>query len=158
MSAYADRILGPWRTLIRAATERMNYFALYSAVVNTDNGDETCDLTPEDSRLPSMQSIPKMYGAPGLGSTVPVGSKVLICFQNGDPGRPAIVLFAGSPSGAAIARVGDAVKVTLTSAEVLTLGMLCASPGSILVAPTPLPTHVDVTGTIQAGSSKVKAT
>jgi hypothetical protein len=124
MSAYADRLLGPLRSLIRGATARVDYYALYSAVVNVDKGDETCDLTPEDSRLPSMQSIPKLYGVPGLTSTLKPGAKVLLCFQNGDPGRPAIVLFgssvpakvsaqgdavnlAGDPGAAAVGRVGD---------------------------------------------------
>lgn len=99
MSAFADRILGPFRSLIRAAVARVDYFALYSAVVNTDNGDETCDLTPEDSRLPSMSKVPKMYGLPGIKTTISQGAKVLLCFQNGDPSRPAIVLFGtGSAS------------------------------------------------------------
>ena len=93
MSAFADRILGPFRTLIRGATARVDYYALYSAIVNTDNGDETCDLTPEDARLPSMQAIPKMYGVPGLKTNIQPGTKVLVCFQNGDPSKPAIVLF-----------------------------------------------------------------
>ena len=93
MSAFADRILGPFWTLIRSATARSSFFALYGAVVNTDNGDETCDVTFEDARMPTMQGIPKTYGLPGLKTNLQPGTKVLVCFQDGDPGKPAIVLY-----------------------------------------------------------------
>jgi hypothetical protein len=126
MSAMMDRLLGPFRSLTRAATARVDYFALYSAIVNTDNGDETCDLTPEDSRLPTMQGIPKMYGVPGATSTLEQGGKVLICFQNGDPSKPAIVLF-GKPSPGRL-------KLDVTSETDITGSPLKLNSGSTPVA------------------------
>lgn len=122
MTAFSDRVLGPLRSIIRGATARTDFFVLYSAVVNSDNGDETCDLTPEDSRLPSMSKIPKMYGLPGITSTISSGTKVLLCFQNGDPSKPVIVLFGtGTPTKVTLAPsaeldlVGNSDAVALAS-------------------------------------------
>lgn len=120
MTAFTDRTLGPIRRLIRSATRRVDYYALYSAVVNTDNGDETCDLTPEDRRLPSMSKIPKLYGVPGTTSTLAAGSKVLLCFQNGDPSRPCIVQYGtGAPTKVVLAPSAELDLVGSTDAVAL---------------------------------------
>lgn len=168
MSALDDRLLGPLRRLVRQMTARVDYFASYSAIVNTDNGDGTLDITPEDSRLHSMSGIPKLHGLPGVVSTVAQNAKVVFVFQNGDPSKPAVVLYdataatkvslqgsainlAADPGAAAVGRVGDQVKVTLTPANIAT--MVIANGGGTVVATNP----VDVVGTITAGSPKVSA-
>lgn len=96
MSAFTDRLIGPFRMAVRAATARVDFYALYSAVVNSDNGDETLDFTPEDSRLPSQSRIPKMYGLPGVKSTIASGSKILFGFANGDPSKPYVAMYDGT--------------------------------------------------------------
>ncbi len=90
MSALGDRTLGPIRALIKQITKRVDYYALYSAVVNVDNG-TTLDLSPEDTRFGSMQGIPKFYGVPGFTCSLAAGTKVLFTHQNGDPSRPCVV-------------------------------------------------------------------
>lgn len=108
MTAFSDRVLGPLRSIIRGATARADFFVLYSAVVNSDNGDETLDFTPEDARLPSQSKVPKMYGVPGLESTIASGSKILFGFANGDPSKPYVAMYDST----------SATKVSILSAMV----------------------------------------
>jgi hypothetical protein len=173
MSAFTDRVLGPLRALIRNATARVDYFALYSAIVNSDNGDETCDITPEDTRLPSMQAIPKAYGVPGLKTTVAAGSRVLLTHANGDPSKPIIVLY-DSTSAAKVSIQATAVNLTGDApSDAAALGALVdtrlADIWTVLTAATDTGIQTAKT-TLQAvpgknlfpgptvGSSKVKAT
>lgn len=149
MSALGDRFLGPIRGLVKQITKRVDYYALYSAVVNVDNG-ATVDLTPEDARFASMQGIPKLYGVPGMSATLMAGAKVLFTHQNGDPSRPCVVLYDGASTptqvtlNATAVNLGDALNNVVRYGDTLAAGLVSGGgpvTGTLAGAGTP-PTKV----------------
>lgn len=120
----ADRMLAALRALIRAEFPRLAYLGLYEYVVQAADG-LTVDASPTDTTIPmpSITKIPIYTGLPGTLCTPAIGSKLVVCFLNGDPTRPTIIgafdgnnlatfpliFIAGGLPIQGAARVGDAV-------------------------------------------------
>ncbi len=155
-----DRVKGPLAALIRSVLSRVDYFAFYAAKVVAQSADlSTVDLVPDDTKLPGLQAIPVRLGMPGCAVQVAAGARVLLGFENGDPSRPFAALWGTSGltliklagGGAAAARNGDSVKVTLTAADIT---QILAPPGTAGGACSGGP--ITLTGNITAGSAKVQ--
>ena len=82
------------RSIVQAIIgPRLDLLALYPARVVSQGADGRLDLVPEDERIAPCSGVPLRYGAPGLTATVPVGGRVLLGYEHGDPGRPYAALW-----------------------------------------------------------------
>ncbi len=167
--AGGDRLLGPLGTLVNAFVGRqIDYAKMYPCVVNfQDPITGTLDLTPDDEtvRGNGFKRIQISYGLPGVTATVPIGGRVNLYFQNGDPKQPRAALWEGSgvtlitvgASGPAkvVARDGDSVDMNAAMivwmAQVEVAINLLAS-GSV----TPLSTTFTGIGDVVGTSTKMK--
>ncbi len=158
-----DRVLEPLAALIRSVTRRLDYACWYSAKVVGQNEDGTLELQPDDARLPSLSAVPIRTGVAGASVKVDAGARVMIAFANADPSMPfaglfepgtATITFNGSTK--AVGRIDDEVQVTISAAEIASLGLLSTTAGLAISVPPAL-TSVTVTGKITAGSPNVKA-
>jgi hypothetical protein len=125
------------------------YSALESARVDRDNGDGTIDVIV-GARY-GLKKIRLFCGVPGAKVLVRGGEEVQVGYFGGDPQKPFAVSMAQN-SGATkeVARNSDAVKVTIPAGSFL---ISCSgSPAVGVLNPAP----VDVNGTIQAGSARMK--
>jgi hypothetical protein len=90
----SDRALGAFKAIIERFTgnriigPRVDFLASYPATAVTQNGDGTLEIQPDDSRLPSLSSVPIRYGIPGVSAQIANGGRVLLAFAGGDPARP----------------------------------------------------------------------
>ena len=116
--------------------------------------------------VPSLNRVVVRPGVPGVKAQYALGARVLVTWVNADPSRPVVVGFedADGPgflpislalmSGTlAVARATDPVSVSVTSAEIVALGLVAPSGGGPITAP--LPTSSTATGTITSGSPTV---
>lgn len=107
------RVLDALRALVRHM-QPVDYFAQYFARVAAQTGN-TLDLVPEDSRFAPCQAVPMRLGIPGVTVEVPVGARVLLGFEGGNPAAPMATLWeAGEVTkitinggSTKVARVGD---------------------------------------------------
>ena len=140
-----------------AAPNGLDYFARYPASVLISRDGNIVDVKPDDKRLPKLEKIPLRVAAPETEIKFARGSKVLLAFEGGDPRFPFAELFISGTleslkiagGGEKAARVTDTVKVTIPVNTVLI---------SIPTAPFFLlnPAPIELTGTIESGSSKVE--
>ncbi|WP_394845192.1 hypothetical protein LZC95_50220 [Pendulispora brunnea] len=108
--------------VVRALFARIDYLALYSCRVVSQNADGSLELMPDDARVPGLSRVEIQYGVPGVKAKVKPGSRVMVGWQNGDPAKPYAALW--EPEGLElliladgsrpIARQGDAVQVLVT--------------------------------------------
>jgi len=86
-------------SMVKQATSHIDYFAMYDATVNSQSGDyTTVDVTPSDSRLGGMNSVPLRHGLPGCTVQVPSGLTLRVGWDNGDPQKPFAALWNGGES------------------------------------------------------------
>lgn len=166
-----DRTLGAFGAIIarfvgnRIVGPRVDYLASYPATAVTQNGDGTLEIQPDDSRLPSLSSVPIRYGVPGVSAQIANGGRVLLSFAGADPAKPIAtvwesasviaLVFNGGSHG--VARVADAVAVASTmNAWISAVTAQLNSPGPVAGASGGLVAPLDF-GTISGGSSVVKA-
>jgi hypothetical protein len=106
------------RTNLRALTrsERPSIIGVweYTVIAGTS---ETVDISPDDTRMPSLSNVPMMPGLMGEVVTPTPGSKCRITFVNSDPTRPECIGIIGTPvlsklSGGILgaARMTDAIQ------------------------------------------------
>lgn len=164
-----DRTLGAFKAIIQRFVgnwilgPRMDYLAKYPATAVTQNGDGTLEIQPDDSRLPSLSSVPIRYGVPGVEARIANGGRVRLEFDAGDPARPIVTVwesasvtaltFNGGSQG--VARTADAVAWTAamnTWITAVTGALAGAGPASKITLVAPLDF-----GTISGGSAVVKA-
>ncbi len=117
-----ERLRTDLRALVRS--ERPSIVGVWEYTVSSGD-DETVDVTPGDSRMPSLSKVPMMPGLMGEVVTPTPGSKCRLTFVNSDPTRPECVGIVGTPvkieiagpiPTQAAARFGDAVSgVAITS-------------------------------------------
>jgi hypothetical protein len=91
-----DRLLGPFRRLVRAAMRPTDYYRLAEYKVSkVDTG--YLDIRPMRTGvgLPELTNVPTRAGVPGGGGDPVVGSSVLVAFADGVPTRPMIVSYDG---------------------------------------------------------------
>jgi hypothetical protein len=170
----ADRVA---KALVRLTkSPKLDYLGLTPCEVLEDHGDNLFSLQPDDRKLPPFVRIPLRTFAPGIRLEVEPGARAQVGFENGDPGKPVVLMFEagaikrlhlpaeleivlGNLSAAVpVARVGDEIKVVLYIAPSLA-GKISTIP-SVEPQPIgpPLPyVPLEVTGVITEGSSLVKA-
>lgn len=156
----AGRMLDALARLVAALTRRVDYLAHYPARVVQQRGDGTLDLSPDDPRVPSCQSVPVRYGVPGMRAEVPAGARVTLSYEGGDPSRPVATLWDTTTvttlkvndSTTRAAREGDDVTRTAAFATWMTsvaTAINGLAPGSVTTSPS-------VLGTISEGSDVVR--
>lgn len=162
-----DRVKAGLASFVLGCLPRFDYMARYPGTVVAQTGTNSFDFQPDSSAVPGVSSVPVRLGMPGLTLHLTLGSKprALLGFAGGDPSAPFLDLWEQpgldsitvdpaaavnlGPASAFVGRIGDEVQVTI-NANALTLAVSGASatgPAAPLV----------VTGTITAGSPKVKA-
>jgi hypothetical protein len=107
-----DRLKAALAAFVRSVTSRLDYLALYSCKVLSQNGDGTLELQPDDARLPGLSKVPIRIGVPGVDVKVTPGAKVLLGFAGGDPRQPIAALF--DKDSLKEITVTSATKVTIT--------------------------------------------
>jgi hypothetical protein len=140
-----------------ARPKGLDFLARYPATVLISRDGNIVDVEPDDKRLPKLEKISLRVTAPDFEVKVARGTRVLVAFEGGDPRFPFAEQFgAGSleklkiaGGGQKAARVADTVKVTIPPFTVLV-----AIPTAPFFAPNPTP--IELTGTIESGSSKVE--
>lgn len=152
MTQSLDRLGAAFDTCVEAALPSVDYDALYTCQVISQNADGTLDLQPNSSRVPGQKNIPIRLGFPGTLS-VQAGTSMLLGWENGDPSVPfACLPVAGSPGSApAAARVGD--LVTITQADIAALTLTLDPSSGIVTAATPIPPGTE-TSSISTGSQQ----
>jgi len=83
-----DRLKSSIKAMVRVFSgAELDYFAYYAARVVSQSGNKL-DLTPDDTRIPGMTSVPMRLGIPGITATVEPGSRVLLGWEGGNPQKP----------------------------------------------------------------------
>lgn len=121
--SYRDRLLADFRAIVRDELASAPYACSWEYVITATDGtvaspSSTVDVTPEDSRMPSLIRVPIRPGIGGETVTPTIGSKCRVQFVNADPTRPECVGIVGVPvhlflAGGSVvqgaARAGDPV-------------------------------------------------
>jgi hypothetical protein len=105
--------------VIRRALRRVDYVALYPARVVSQSAAGLLDLVPDDARVPPCSGVPIRYGLPGVTAVVPVGERVTLTYEGGDPSKPVATLWtAGTMTSAAVnASTRQAARTDDTTAD-----------------------------------------
>ncbi len=160
VGAGAGRLRAALAAIVRAETRRVDLFALYPAsVLSQDGAGGPLDLRPDSAALPPPQAVP-LRGVLGVKLTIPVGTRVLLGYEAGDPSKPYAVLgpfadvarFAVNGASTRAAREGDDVTRTSDFAQWMTsvaTALNTLAPGSVATSPA-------VLGTISEGSDVVR--
>lgn len=89
MSAPTDeRTLAALQAIAKAALGEVDYHAFYRGRVVSQNPDGTCEIKPDDPRIPPTSKVPIRYGAPGQSIKLSGGAQCLVGFEIGSPGTP----------------------------------------------------------------------
>lgn len=83
-----DRLKGAFDEAVLAALPGVDFFALYTCSVVTDNGDGTYDLKPQRSDWDTMKNVPFRGPFPGVQIQVAVDTSLLLGWENGQPSIP----------------------------------------------------------------------
>lgn len=168
MTMPLDRIKAPLAAFVRAAVPQIDFLAAYPGQVVNQRGPNSFDIQPDDPRMPGCSGIPIKLPFPGFSLTLDTSKspRAMLAFANGSPSSPEIHLWE-APGAAVIeidattlklngggqgcARNGDSVKVTITPADILALGLSAATGGPVSAA-----NAADVDGNITQGSSSVQ--
>jgi hypothetical protein len=145
LQRVADRSVAPY------TLQGVYEYAIQSAV----SGRVVCAPTSDTLGLPGMIDVPMWPGLLGESVQPTPGSKCLVAFVNGDPGRPAVV--GGDPNSTPLtaqilggsafaARVGDTVQIS--PAQFAAAGP--ANGGGAVTIASPMQ------ATITTGSTKVR--
>ncbi len=90
-----DALTENFAAYVRTQTVHTDFYAFYSYKVLSQNGDGTLEVVPENPDMPGMNRVPIRYEAPGVSITVAPGTKCLVGWVNGDPGKPFASHFGG---------------------------------------------------------------
>jgi len=114
-----DRIKASLFALVGAADPRAVYAGLFRAEVVSQTDDTHVDVKLDDPNLPGMSGVNLQVGLPGTVVGFRPGARMLIGFENRDPAKPFVALWAG----------GETVdKMTFNAAQVFVGGELGAQP------------------------------
>lgn len=118
--AATDRLRTDLRAIVRSESPSMSFAGVWEYTIASGD-DKTVDVTPSDTRMPSLTNVPMMPGLMGEVVTPAPGSKCRIMFVNSDPSRPECTGIIGTPTKVVIAgglptqgaaRAGDPVAGT----------------------------------------------
>ena len=91
---YADRegdagsrLTAAFDGMVRRATRRMDFHAVYPGRVVAQRADGTLDVVADSPDVQLPRAI-RYRTLPGLAVTVPAGTRVAVGFEQGDPARP----------------------------------------------------------------------
>lgn len=89
------RLRSALERVIRWVVRDTMFLGQYTASVIRQAADGSLDLLPDDDRLRSsgLQAVPIRHGLPGVTVEVPVGERVLLAFDAGDPAKPYAALW-----------------------------------------------------------------
>jgi hypothetical protein len=139
-----DRTLGAFGAIIarfvgnRIVGPRVDYLASYPATAVTQNGDGTLEIQPDDSRLPSLSSVPIRYGVPGVSAQIANGGRVLLAFAGGDPAKPIATVWEAA-SVVSLTVAASAIHLGAGATEALVKGTSYAGHmGQLATAATAL--------------------
>jgi hypothetical protein len=115
-----DRIVGPLKKLIQQEVARFRYHALYAAEVQGQDAAGLLDLYPDDETIrgTGTSKVPMYLPRPGA-LRIPVGTRCLMGFENGDTRKPFAVGFQGTALGLAVDGDPSAADFVALSAKVL---------------------------------------
>lgn len=83
-----------WERFIKSLFSRIDYFAMYPCKVIGQNADGTLELVPDSkSKLATQSKVPLRRATPQDKIKVSPGSRVLLAFEEADPGRAVALLF-----------------------------------------------------------------
>ena len=120
-----SRILGALQRLVAQWTRALQFASGSPCRVVAQDADGTLHLQPDDASKPACQGIPIRHGIPGVtGVTVAPGTRVRLCYDAADPGRPYAALWD----------LGQALTITITAAGITLTGGTVNLGGSSLTA------------------------
>lgn len=143
--------------VVRFIMRDVTFHKQYPCEVKAQNG-MTLDLLPDDLKIrgQGLSGVPLRTGVPGFTFEVPAGARVMLAFDNGDPGKPFASLFDPNSVTSikfadgtqAVARQGDLVESGGVG-TVVTFTPVQPAPGPVLpgvpylisfspIAPTPV--------------------
>jgi hypothetical protein len=181
-----ERTLAAIQAIARAAMGEVDYHALYRARVLKQNDDGTCEVRPEDPRIPATSKVPIRYGTPGQNVKLAGGAQCLVGFEIGAPGTPPKMIVVAWESGEVdeatieasstiklksgavelalgagrnVSCVGDFAQISGPILCTVTLGAPGATGPAALGTPTPavITLLVPVMAPLVSGSPAVKA-
>lgn len=106
---------------IRWVMRDVRYLGTYACTVQGQTG-SLLDVLPDDPDMAGrgLSGVPIRHGLPGCTVQVRTGARVLLAFENGDPTKPYVALWAegditsvsvGYGGTKPVARIGDTVSV-----------------------------------------------
>ena len=152
-----DRFKSALEHIIRRIASKYDYAIPWACKVVAQNSDGTLELVPDSPLLPGLSNVPIRYGAPGMKATVGAGARVVVEFENADPGKhvvtawdlssPLVMLTLGGGDQPAM-RVGDLVQCG-GPGQMCTITLVVPAAGT----PAGLPAGSFITGFISFGSA-----
>lgn len=89
----------------------MDYLGIYRGAVVSQTG-QTVDVKMDDPRLGGASGLPIQVGIPGATVVVqPVGSRMLVAFENGDPAKPIALMWAAGAHADRISLPADKLEL-----------------------------------------------
>jgi hypothetical protein len=108
---------------------RIDYSRLYPSKVVSQASDGTLDLIPDAVKVrgTGLSHVPIRHGLPGVTVKVPVGSKVLLFFESGDPKLPAAALW---PDGSSVTQIKIVTPKLIVDGDIECTGEVTAKSQS----------------------------
>jgi hypothetical protein len=158
----AGRLQVAFARAVAAVTDWVWAGSYRYSVASCDWDAQTLELRPLSGSHPPLSGV--RMRSPGLRLDIAPGTEVLVRYESLDPTRPYVADYGTAPGSVLrvdilggvvpVALQGMAVQVTLSGAQVASLGLLgnLGAP----ISPPPGPTSVIVDGTITGGSATVR--
>jgi hypothetical protein len=87
---------GALKNFVRSVMASVDFHALYTAKVTSQNADGTCEVQVDDTRFPGYSRVPIKLGIPETTVKVSAGATVLLGFDDGWPDSPYVALWNAS--------------------------------------------------------------
>jgi hypothetical protein len=119
--------------LVRAIVGDTTYYKQYPSTVQAQNG-MTLDLLPDDEKIRGpggLSGVPLRVGLPGFEVRVPVGARVLLGFDEGNPAKPNASLF--DPNSVTSIHYADGTQAIARQGDLV----VCGGTGLVATFSTP---------------------
>lgn len=107
-----DRVLDAFYRAARGMIPRLDTYRPFYGKVIHQNPDGTVDVVSDDPMMPpgGLSHLPLRHGIPGLTKvSIATGTSILIFYENGDPSRACVGLWAGSETGVRLVLTADMI-------------------------------------------------